>query len=113
MGSHYNIINTGNNSINVSRLDIPPNKILTLGGDPWPFGDYSLSVKLISSRNDAAMLELKRVGKTIDSKLLNLGGFTNTRQELENKSVTIIKAKIDSINGDDVDLTGLNKIMIY
>jgi uncharacterized membrane protein len=106
MGISYRIFNRGNSTINISRSNIPENKTLYLD-EIWILGDYSLSVKLISSRQDSAMIEFKKSGKVLESKLLKSGDKYeyNTRS---GKNITnVFKAKIDSIGQENIFISGI------
>ncbi|VVB85553.1 Uncharacterised protein [uncultured archaeon] len=106
MGKSYKILGKSNVT-NLSReLEIPQDKILSLG-ETWTFGVYSLSIKLISSKEDSAMLELRKDGKILDSKLVNERGVYEYRTTAKKISFTIFKAKVDSVSGDNVHLTNI------
>jgi uncharacterized membrane protein len=106
MGSRYRIL--GNDITNLSQiLDTYPNKTLTLG-ETWNFGGiYSLSVSLISSKADSAMLVLQKSGSTLDTRLVNRGGIYEYMQYTGQFYVTVFRARIDSISGDNVYLTDI------
>ncbi|MCX9011793.1 MAG: VanZ family protein [Candidatus Methanoperedens sp.] len=105
MGSRYRI--AGKDPSNISKIiETYPNKTITLG-KAWSFGDgYSLLVKLISSKSDSAMLELRKGGSAMDSRLINKGGIYEYRTKGK-LPATLFKARIDSISGDDVYLTNI------
>jgi len=106
MGSRYRI--PGKDPSNLSKVvGTYPNGTLTLG-KAWSFGDgYSLLVKLISSKGDSVMLELRKDGRAVDSKLLNKRGIYEYKINKGKLTVTVFKAKVDSINGDEVYLTDI------
>ncbi|HEY9204660.1 MAG TPA: VanZ family protein, partial [Candidatus Methanoperedens sp.] len=106
MGSHYYILSRNDNKTNISKLYMPESKTLMLG-DTWIFGDYSISVKLVSSRGDSAMLELRRSGKILDSRLVNNGGIYEYKLKTGKTSMRLFKARIASISGDEVYLTNI------
>ncbi|GFO96775.1 putative membrane protein [groundwater metagenome] len=107
MCSRYRILSK-DMPANLSKiLETYPNTTLTLG-KAWSFGGtYSLLVRLISSKGDSAMLELRKGGSTLDSRLIGKGGIYEYRANIGKFSVTIFKAKVDSIRGDDVHLTSI------
>jgi uncharacterized membrane protein len=106
MGISYRIFNRGNSTINISRSNIPENKTLYLD-EIWTMGDYSLSVKLISTKLDSAMLEFKKSGKVLDSKLLKVGANYEYNTRSGQNITKVFKAKIDSIGEDNIFLSGI------
>jgi uncharacterized membrane protein len=107
MGSRYRILGK-DMPTNLSRiLETYPNKTIKLG-ETWNFGDvYSLSVSLISSKGDSAMLVMRKSGSTLDTILIGRGEMYEYRTNAGKFSVTVFKAKIDSISGDNVSLMNI------
>ncbi len=107
MGSRYRILGK-EMPTNLSRiLEINSSKMISLG-EKWSFwGAYSLSVNLISSKGDSAMLELKKSGNTLDSKLVSKGGTYEYRTNIGKLPITLFRAKVDSISGNNIYLTGM------
>jgi uncharacterized membrane protein len=106
MGISYTIFNRDNSTINISRSNIPQNKTLTLD-EIWTLGDYSLSIKLISSKQDFAMLEFKKSGQVLDSKLLKVGDKYEYNIRSGKNITKVFKAKVDSIGQDNIYLSGI------
>lgn len=106
MGIPYRIFNRVNSTVNISRSNIPENKTLSLD-ETWTLGEYSLSIKLISSKHDSAMLEFKKSGKVLDSKLLKAGDKYEYNTKSGKNITKVFKAKVDSIGEDNIYLSGI------
>jgi uncharacterized membrane protein len=106
MGRSYRIFNRVNSTVNISRSNIPENKTLALD-EMWTLGDYSFSIKLISSKHDSAMLEFKKSGKLLDSKLLKVGDKYEYNTKSGKNITKIFKANVDSIGEDNIYLSGI------
>jgi len=106
MGTSYRIFNKVNSTINISRSNIPENKTLSLD-EIWTLGDYSFSIKLISSKHDSAMLEFKKSGKVLDSKLLKVGDKYEYNTKSGKNITKVFKAKVDSIGENNIYLSGI------
>ncbi|KCZ71155.1 putative membrane protein [Candidatus Methanoperedens nitroreducens] len=109
MGSRYRMID--DDPANLSEiLETYPDKTLT-SGKAWNFGNtYSLAVRMISPGGDSAMLELRKDGSILDSKLVGKKEIYEYRMKIEESYVTIFTAKVNNIRDDNVYLTS---IVIY
>lgn len=108
MSIPYRILNNdilnNNSTMNISRSDIPQEKTLSLG-EIWTLGEYSLSVKLISSKFDSAMLELKKGGKVVNTQTIKVGANYDYSSKVGKNITKIFRGKIKSIDSDNVYLT--------
>ncbi len=102
----YKNITSENFSINISRSDIPLEKSLSID-ETWSIGDYSLSIKLISSKFDTAILELKQGSKIVLSQTVIIGSNFEYSTIVGNNLTKIFRSKIKSIEGDNVFLTDI------
>jgi len=108
MGSSYRILGKDIPLQISPLLTAHENKNMMLG-ETWNFGGgYSLSIKLISSKSDSVMLELKKGTNVVDSKLVNTGGIYEYRAKAGKYQVTVIRAKVSSIFGENVELTEID-----
>ncbi len=102
IGSKYKLINKNDTTLLSKVLVKNAGKTLNLS-EKWSIdNDYSLSLALVSSKGDRAMLELRKGNKLLDSKLLTRGGIFEYRATIAKNTTTIFKTKIDSITLDSV-----------
>ncbi|MCX9081102.1 MAG: DUF1616 domain-containing protein [Candidatus Methanoperedens sp.] len=107
MGSHFKILGM-EKPTNLSRkIEIPGSGKVSLGETLKLGGDYSISVSLISSKGDSAMLSLQKAGSTLDSRLVRTGGFYEYRKSAGKFQVTVFKARIESIIGESITLADM------
>ena len=113
MGTPYRILNNdlydNNLTINISRSDVPVEKTLPLG-ETWSVGDYSLSVKLISSKLDSTVLELKKGRRIVNTAIVKIGSKYNYSSKVGKNLTKVFSATVTSIDADNVYLSD---ILIY
>lgn len=104
IGSTYKLINMSDTGL-LSRILVKnASKTLNLS-EKWGIDNgYSLSLSLVSSKGDTAMLELRKGSRLLDSKLLGRGGVFEYRASIAKNTTTIFKAKIDSISPNSVSV---------
>jgi len=101
-GSNYKLINKNNIGLLSKVLLKNAEKTINLN-TAWNIDNgYSLNVKLISSIGDTAMLELRKGGSTVDSKLLGVGGIFEYRTTLAQNNALVFRARIASITLNSV-----------
>ncbi len=107
MGSHFKILGM-DTPTNLSRkIEIPGSGKVGLGEILKFGGDYSISVSLISSKGDSAMLSLQKAGSTLDSRLVRTGGIYEYRKNAGKFQITVFKARIESIIGESINLADM------
>ncbi|MCX9075079.1 MAG: VanZ family protein [Candidatus Methanoperedens sp.] len=96
-GSSYKIINK--DDIGTLSKVLMKNAGATLNlGENWNLDNgYAISLGLISSKGDTAMLELLKGGSIVDSRLVSVGEIFEYRASVAGYSATIFKTEIDSI----------------
>lgn len=101
-GSNYKIINKNDIGLLSKVLLKNAEKTINLS-TVWNLDNgYSLYVKLISSKGDTAMLELRKGGSTVDSKLVGVGGIFESRATLAKNTTVVFRARIVSITFNSV-----------
>lgn len=106
MGSRFKVL--GNDlPTNLSRIiEIPSARTINIG-ETWKFGgEYSLSVTLISSRGDSAMITLQKGGSTLESRLVGNGIYEYAKYTGQFR-VVVFRARVESISGDSVNFTDM------
>jgi uncharacterized membrane protein len=106
MGSRFKILGK-DLPTNLSRLiEIPTNRVIKLG-ETFKFGgDYSLSVSLISSRSDAAMISLQKSGNSLESRFIGRGIYEYWENVGKFRFV-VFRTKVESIIGESVNFTDM------
>jgi hypothetical protein len=106
MGSRFKVLGT-DLPTNLSRIiEIPSARIINIG-ETWKFGgDYSLSVTLISSMGDSAMITLQKGGSTLESRLVGKGIYEYAKYTGQFR-VVVFRARVESISGDSVNFTDM------
>ncbi|MBU4139706.1 MAG: DUF1616 domain-containing protein, partial [Euryarchaeota archaeon] len=105
LGLTYRIIYLNTTGILTRVLMKGADKKLNLG-EKWTLENgYSLSLKLVSSDGNSAMLELRKGSSVVDSKVLGIRGVFEYRTKIEKNTVTVFKTKIDSITLNSVKVT--------
>jgi uncharacterized membrane protein/VanZ family protein len=101
MGSRFKVLGE-DLPTNLSRIiEIPSTGIVKLGETLKIGGEYSISVNLISSRGDSAMIALQKGGSTLESKLVGRGIY-EYRKNVGQNQVVVFRTRIESITGDSV-----------
>lgn len=107
MGTNFKILGK-EIPLNLSRkIDIPGSGKVSLDETLKFGGDYSISVSLISSKGDSAMLSLKKAGSILDSRLVKTGGIYEYRKITGKLQVTVFKTRIESIIGESINLADM------
>ncbi len=106
LGSTYRIINI-NNTANLSRV-LMKDDVKTLNvNEKWILENgYSLTLKLVSSDGNTAMLELRKGNSTVNSKVVGEKGIFEYRAKIDKNTVTVFKTNVDSITSNSVKVTG-------
>ena len=101
-GTTYKIINK--NDIGLLTKVLLKNVERTINlSSVWNLNNgYSLSLKLINSKGDTAMLELRKGGSTLDTKLLGVGGIFEYRATLAKNTTVVFRTRIASITFNSV-----------
>ncbi len=100
LGARYKVINAG---MLTKILMKHASKTLNLS-EKWIIGnDYSLYLRLISSKGDLAMLELRKGSRVLDSKLMGRGVY-QYKAKLAGATVTVFRARVDEITLNSVKL---------
>lgn len=106
LGSTYRIIYLNKTGILTRILMKGADKKLNLG-ERWTLDNgYSLTLKLVSSDGNNAILELWKGSSMVDSRLLGINAVFEYRANLEGNTVTVFKTWIDSISLNSVKVTG-------
>ncbi|MCX9084527.1 MAG: DUF1616 domain-containing protein [Candidatus Methanoperedens sp.] len=87
-------------------IKIPSTMVIKLGESMKFGGDYSLSVSLISSKGDSAMISLQKSGNTLESRLVGKGIY-EYRKKTEKFQYVVFRTKVESIIGDYVTFTDM------
>ncbi|MDO8725066.1 MAG: DUF1616 domain-containing protein [Candidatus Methanoperedens sp.] len=106
LGSTYKIIKINTTAI-LSRV-LMKDGVKTMNiNEKWTLENgYSLSLKLVSSDGNNAMLELRKGSSIVDSKVLGIRGVFEYKSNLEKNTVTVFKTKIDSITLNSIKVSG-------
>lgn len=103
-GIKYKLINKTDISLLSKALVKNESKKLNLS-EKWNVGgDFYLTLSLINSKGDAAMLELRKGNKQLDSRLIGRGNVFEYRTSVAKNTTTIFRTKINSISYDSVNL---------
>jgi uncharacterized membrane protein len=106
LGSTYRIINLNTTGILTRVLMKGGDKKLNMG-EKWALDNgYSLTLKLVSSDGNDAILELWKGSSVVESMLLGRYAVFEYRANLEGNEVTVFKTWIDSISLNSVKVTG-------
>lgn len=115
MGERFKILGrdkstdlTNVTSMNLSKIiEIPSTRNITLG-ETWTFGrDYSLSVSLINLKGDSAMINFRKGGIILESKLMGNGGTYEYKKTAGKNQVLVFRTKVESIAGDHVNFSNM------
>ncbi len=107
MGSHFKILGLETPTNLTRKIEIPESGKVSLGETLKFGGDYSISVSLVSSKGDSAMLSLQKAGSTLDSRLVRVGGIYEYRKNAGKFQVTVFKTRMESIIGESINLADM------